>query len=428
MTHMHMGFKYFNLGKKTIVIGGGILGLCSAYYLHKEGYEVTVIDKSDFSDGASFINAGYITPSHIIPLASPGMIAKGIKWMFNSTSPFYMKPRLDTDFLTWAWYFYKSSTYDNVKRAIPVIKDINILSRELFKSIKASGDLGDFQFERKGLLMLYKTDAAGEEEMKIAEKAKLLGLEVDLLDKNQLDALQPHLTIDAKGAIHYGCDGHMTPTEFMPKMLAFLQCAGVTIKTEEEVLDMMVSTGGIQQIITTKGSYATDEVVLAAGSWSGMLSKKLKIKLPIQAGKGYAINMERPTGITIPTILMEAKVAVTPMKGFTRFAGTMEFSGINSIIRKERVRAIANAANTFYPEIELNAEELANAQSGMRPVSPDGLPYIGRSTAIKNLTFATGHAMMGWSLGPATGKLVSEIVGSKRTVLDISPFSPSRKF
>jgi D-amino-acid dehydrogenase len=423
-----MGFKYFNMGKKTIVIGGGIIGLCTAYFLHKEGHELTVIDKSDISDGASLINAGYITPSHIIPLASPGMIAKGIKWMFNSESPFYMKPRFDTDFLKWAWYFHRSSTNDKVERAIPVIKDINVFSRELFKSIKTSGDLGDFHLERKGLLMLYKTDAAGEEEMKIAEKAKLLGLEVDLLDKNQLDALQPHLTIDAKGAIHYGCDGHMTPTEFMPKMIAFLQRAGVTIKTNEEVLDMVVSDYGIQQIVTTKDTYDADEVVLAAGSWSGIISKKLRIKLPIQAGKGYAINMERPTGITIPAILMEAKVAVTPMKGFTRYAGTMEFSGINTIIRKERVRAIANAVNKFFPEIAINKDEMAEAQSGMRPVSPDGLPYIGRSTAIKNLTFATGHAMMGWSLGPATGKLVSEIVGGKRASLDIGPFSPSRKF
>ena len=428
MTHMHMGFKFFNMGKKTIVIGGGIIGLCSAYYLHKEGHEVTVIDKSNISDGASFINAGYLTPSHIIPLASPGMIAKGIKWMFNSASPFYMKPRLDSEFLRWAWYFHRSSTYGKVERAIPVIKDINILSRELFKSMKTSEDLGDFQLERGGLLMLYKTDAAGEEEIKIAEKAKLLGLEVDLLGKNQLDALQPQLNIDARGAIHYGCDGHMTPTEFMPKMIAFLQSSGVTIKTNEEVLDMVVSNRGIEQLITTKDTYVPDEVVLAAGSWSGQLATKLKIKLPIQAGKGYAINMERPTGITIPAILMEAKVAVTPMKGFTRFAGTMEFSGINTIIRKERVQAIANAVNKFYPEIAINKEELASAQSGMRPVSPDGLPYIGRSSAIKNLTFATGHAMMGWSLGPATGKLVSEIVGGKRTSLDVGPFSPSRKF
>jgi D-amino-acid dehydrogenase len=157
-------------------------------------------------------------------------------------------------------------------------------------------------------------------------------------------------------------------------------------------------------------------------------AKKLKINLPLQAGKGYRINVERPTGITMPAILLEAKVAVTPMKGFTRFAGTMEFSGINATIRKERVKAIANAANNFYPEIEINTTEMDKAKSGMRPVSPDGLPYIGRSPEIQNLIFATGHAMMGWSLGPATGKLVVEVIEGKKTAIDISPFAPERRF
>ncbi len=150
------------------------------------------------------------------------------------------------------------------------------------------------------------------------------------------------------------------------------------------------------------------------------LSKKLNIKLPIQAGKGYRINVERTNGITMPAILLEAKVAVTPMKGFTRFAGTMEFSGINATIRKERVQAIAKAANHFYPEIEINATEIEKAKSGMRPVSPDGLPFIGRCPQIQNLTFATGHAMMGWSLGPATGKLVTEVIDGKKTSMDMA--------
>ena len=416
------------MGKNIIIIGGGIIGLCAAYYLQKEGHEVTVIDKSDLSNGASFVNAGYITPSHIIPLAAPGMIFKGIKWMFNSSSPFYIKPRFDIDFFKWSWYFHRASTQGKVAKAIPVIKDINLLSRDLFESIKASGDLGDFHLERKGLLMLYKTDVAAEKEMKVAEKAKQLGLEVEFLNKQQLNAIEPNVDIAAKGAIHYECDGHMTPTEFMPKMIDYLQHNGVVIKTNEEVLDISVSNDKIQKLVTSKATYVADEVVLAAGSWSGQLSKKLKIKLPLQAGKGYRINVERRTGITMPAVLLEAKVAVTPMRGFTRFAGTMEFSGINEIIRKERVRAIANAANIFYPEIEITATEIDKAISGMRPVSPDGLPYIGRCPEIQNLIFATGHAMMGWSLGPATGKLVAETVYGKKTSMDISPFAPERRF
>jgi len=414
--------------KNIIIIGGGIVGLSSAYFLQKEGHQVTVIDKSDITSGASFVNAGYITPSHIIPMASPGMIAKGIKMMFNSASPFYMKPRWDIDFFKWAWYFHKSSTKEKVAKAIPVIKDINILSSALFSDIKASGDLGKFQLERKGLLMLYKTDASHKHEMEVARKASFLGLEVSELGQKELKVMEPNVKIDAKGAIHYECDAHTTPTEFMPKMVSFLKEEGVEIRTNEEVLDISTDSGKIKEIKTTKESLSADEIILAAGSWSGNLSKKLSIKLPLQAGKGYRINVERPTGISMPAILMEAKMAVTPMNGFTRFAGTMEFSGINDIIRKERVVAIAKGAKSFYPELEMHNQEMENAKTGLRPVSPDGLPYIGKSSKFKNLTFATGHAMMGWSLGPATGKLVSEIIGGKKTSMDISAFSPDRKF
>jgi len=416
------------MSKHIIIIGGGIVGLSAAYFIQKEGHKVTVIDKTDITSGASFVNAGYLTPSHIIPLASPGKIAQGIKWMFNSSSPFYMKPRWDSEFFRWAWYFHKSSTKAKVEKAIPVIKDINLLSRDLFEAIKASGDLGDFQLERKGLLMLYKTEKAFEHEMEVARKARFIGLEVNELNKADLARIEPGISINAEGAIHYECDGHTTPTEFMPKLLAHLKHVGVTICMNEEVLDIKTGTNKITEIITSKGSFRGDEVVLAAGSWSGELSKKLAIKLPLQAGKGYRINVARETGVTMPAVMMEASMVVTPMKGFTRFAGTMEFSGRNTKIRKERVQAIANGAQKYYPSIQIHQEEIDAAKSGMRPVTPDGLPYIGKSQKFSNLTFATGHAMMGWSLGPATGKLVSELIGDKKTTMDISAFNPHRKF
>ena len=414
--------------KNVLIIGGGIVGLSTAYFLNKEGFEVTVIDKGDITSGASFVNAGYITPSHIIPLASPGMIAKGIKMMFNSASPFYMKPRLDADFLKWSWYFHKSSTPAKVEKAIPLIKDINLISRELFADIKNSGDLGDFQLERKGLLMLYKTEASYLHEKQVAERVAFEGLEVSDLNKAELQQLEPNVNIDAEGAIHYECDGHTTPTEIMPKLEAYLKRQGVTIRKNEEVLDIKSSGNSIREVVTDKGSYKPEEVVLAAGSWSGELAKKLQLKLPLQGGKGYRINIKRETGVTIPAILMESKIAVTPMNGFTRFAGTMEFSGNNDIIRKERVLAIANGAQAFYPNIKINDTEIKNVKTGLRPVSPDGLPYIGKSSNIINLTIATGHAMMGWSLGPATGKLVSELLSGTKTSMNIAAFSPNRIF
>lgn len=414
--------------KSIIVIGGGIVGLSTAYFLQKEGHQVTVLDKSDITSGASFVNAGYLTPSHIISLAAPGMITKGLKYMFNSSSPFYMKPRLDPDFIKWAWYFRKSSTQSKVRQAMPVIKDINLLSRELYEGIQASGDLGDFEIGDKGLLMVYQTDAARDHEMEVVEKAGEMGLVGKHLSKEDLQQIEPNVDFNAAGAVLWECDRHTTPPLIMKRMVEYLDKSGVAIHKNEAVTDVSVSGNKITGVTTNKSTYKADEVVFAAGSWTSELSKKLNLKLPLQAGKGYRINVEEPTNITMPAILMEKKIAVTPMEGFTRFAGTMEFSGINHNIRKERVEAIAKGVEEYYQGLELPEEAKKKAQCGLRPVSPDGLPYIGRPKNIDNVTIATGHAMMGWSLGPATGKLVTEIISGDKLSMDIAPFDPGRKF
>ena len=415
------------MSKHVVIIGGGIIGLSTAYYCHKEGHQVTVIDKSDFSSGASYVNAGYITPSHIIPLSAPGMITKGIKWMFNASSPFYVKPRLDKDFIKWSWAFKKSATAKKVEAAIPVIKDINLLSRDLFETMKSNNEF-EFHYDRKGLLMYYQTDKMGEAEWKVGQRAIQEGLKVENLSKADLKSIEPHADLNVKGAVYFHSDAHMTPSDFMGELLAYLKSQGVTILSNEEVKDLKMSDNSISEVITNKGSYSADEFVLAAGSWSPLLTKKLGLNIPIQAGKGYRINVERETHITIPSILCEAKVAVTPMDGYTRFAGTMEIGGINHDINPVRVNAIANAASNYYKGLEITNAEKEAAQCGLRPCSPDGLPYIGKSSKCDNLTVAAGHAMMGWSLGPATGKLVSEIVSNKKTSLDLNPFHPDRKF
>lgn len=416
------------MGKNSVVIGGGIMGLCCAYYLHKEGHRVQVLDKSAMDGGASYVNAGYLTPSHIIPLASPGMMAKGIKWMFDSSSPFYLKPRLDPDFLKWAWQFHRSSTPAKVNRSIPLIAEINVLSKELFQELYDSGDLGDFQLVKEGLLMLYKSEKGGREELEVMRRVQDLGLEARELSLAELASLQPGLSPEIKGALHYQCDAHTTPTQIMEKLKGYLQEQGVEIHTHTEVQGFSHAAGTLTGVKTNRGPFPADEVVLASGAWSPLLARELGLKLSLQAGKGYRIDIHRPTPVTLPAILMEAKVAVTPMEGFTRLAGTMEFSGINHHIRKNRVAAIARLAEKYYEDFEVQPQEEQKAACGLRPVTPDGLPYIGRVSHWNNLSLATGHAMMGWSLGPVTGKLISEIISGKPTSLSLNELHPERRF
>ncbi|MFT6065635.1 MAG: D-amino-acid dehydrogenase [Polaribacter sp.] len=415
------------MSKKVIIIGGGIIGLSTAYYLQKEGHHVTVIDRANFSEGTSHINAGYITPSHIISLAAPGMITKGIKWMFDAASPFYVKPRLDLDFLKWTLAFKRSATVKKVEKAIPVIKDINVLSRELYQEIKESKEF-NFSYQHKGLLMYYQTDKAGAEEWKVGQRAIKEGLKVEHLSKEEVQEIEMNIDLNIKGAVYYHSDAHMTPNEFMPQLKAYLEKKEVAFFANEEVKSIDIKEGKVLSVSTNNQILKADEFVIAAGSWSQNFAKKLDIDIPIQAGKGYSINLKKETNITIPAILIEAKVAVTPMNGFTRLAGTMEIGGINHKINPIRVNSIARATENYYPNVKVNQQEKEHAKCGLRPCSPDGLPYIGKSSKCKNVTFATGHAMMGWSLGPATGKLVSEIISDKKTSLDLSPFHVDRKF
>lgn len=413
--------------KKCIIIGGGIIGLCSAYYLQKEGHQVTIIDQSDMSGGASYVNAGFISPSHIIPLSAPGVMKKAMIWMLDSSSPLYIKPRFDLGFLKWALAFNKSCNPKHVKKAIPVLKDIILLSQDLYDDIKKNDNFS-FQYEKKGLLMLCQTEKMLEKEIETAQIVRNEGLEVKELNLAELEKLEPKVNMNIIGATYYRRDAHTTPNEFMEEMKVYLKSKGVLIFKNEKVEHLIIKNRKINSIITNKQELKADEFVLAAGSWSSKLTKKLGLNLLLQAGKGYRINSLQKAGITVPAILAEEKIAVTPMNGFTRFAGTMEITGINHTINKIRVDAIANAVANYYPDIKLTDNEKSNAKCGLRPLSPDGLPYIGKSYKSKNLTIATGHAMMGWSLATVTGKLVSEIISDKKTSTDLSPFQPDRRF
>ena len=413
--------------KKAVVIGGGIVGLCSAYYLSQEGHQVTVIDKGNLNSGASHVNAGYLTPSHIIPMAAPGMVSKGFRWMFNASSPFYIKPRLDKDLIRWGLRFMKSCTPVHVQRSMKVILDINLFSKALYLEMQKSAHF-PFHLETKGLLMAYKTSNAEKEEAKVVTQAKDLGLKIEQLSPEEILKKQPGTPMDIAGAYWYESDAHSTPELFMQNLIRLLQQKEVNFILEQEVTHFKLNENKIQSVCTIEKEVEADDVVVASGAWSESLLKQLGIQLSVQAGKGYRLNLNQPTGISLPAILLEAKVAVTPMQGFTRFGGTMEISGNNHKINPKRVSSIAQAASDYYPKVSIPKEELSNVKCGLRPLSPDGLPFIGRHTKCKNLILATGHSMMGWSLGPATGKLVSELVSDQKPTLDLDPYAPQRKY
>lgn len=411
------------MSKKVAIIGGGVIGLFSAYYLSKSGHKVVVLDKGDMLDNCSNGNAGMIVPSHVVPFAQPGMISQGIKWMFNSKSPFYVKPRFNAELLSWGRKFYKAANQKHVEAAMPALLDISLLSKKLYQDLNAQ--VNDFNYEEKGLLMLFQSEKVGEEERRVGQMAEQLGVEVECLNQNEVQKLESGVQLNAIGGVHFKSDAHLHPNKLMSFLRKELENMKVEFMPNTDVTEIETEGGKVSQLITKKGAVKADEYVIATGAWSSKLAKLADEKLSILPGKGYSFTLNSPLQRpTTPSILCEGKVAVTPMGSDLRFGGTMEITHVNdNAINMNRVKGIVDTINSFYPEFNIDLPAERDVWKGFRPCSPTGLPYICRSKKHFNLVYATGHGMMGLSLGPVTGKLVEEIVGDRNTSIDTSLFS-----
>jgi len=411
---------------KAIIIGGGIIGLFSAYYLHKSGWEVEVLEQGDLSDNCSYGNAGMITPSHFVPLASPGMVEQGTRWMFNSKSPFYVKPSLNAELISWGLKFLKSATKKHVDRSAAGLRDISLLSKSLYQQFEKDSGI-DFGLEDKGILMLFKSAKVEEEELHMVEKATSLGLDAQYLTPDECRKLQPDIELDILGAVHYHCDAHMYPNKLMAGLIKYLETEGVRIHRNTRVAKINHGAGKITSLMADNKEFTGDAYIIAGGSWSPGIANLVDLNVPLMPGKGYSFMVDKPAKpMAIPSILCEARVAVTPMNGSIRFGGTMEIGKINNQINMNRVKGIVESVPKYFPGINLPLPEQKNIWFGFRPVSPDGLPYIGLSKKYKNMAIATGHAMIGLSLAPVTGKLIADAFNGTDSQVDISLFDPGR--
>lgn len=413
---------------KAVIIGGGIIGLFSAYYLHKSGWEIEIIDQGDLSDNCSYGNAGMITPSHFVPLAAPGMVEQGIRWMFNSKSPFYVKPSVDPELIGWGLKFLKSATRKHVDRSAGALRDISVISKKLYLEFARESNI-EFGLEDKGILMLFKTPKFEQEERHMAEQATQLGLDAQYLSPEQCCKLQPGVGMDILGAVHYHCDAHLYPNKLMEGLVKYLEIAkGITIYRNTQIVNISHDSGKILSIESKDKEFKGDAYLVAGGAWSPAIAKLAGVKVPLMPGKGYSFMVPQVDSkrIIIPSILCEARVAVTPMNGSIRYGGTMEVGKINDKINMNRVRGIVESVPKYFPDFKPAMPQQKDIWLGFRPVSPDGMPYIGLSDTYKNLAVATGHAMIGLSLGPATGMIISNLLDGKPVEINISPFAVDR--
>lgn len=407
------------------VVGGGVVGVASAYYLARRGLPVTLIERGAICAGASFGNAGLVVPSHSVPLAAPGVLSKGLRWMLDPESPFYVRPRASLALARWLLAFAASCTEAHVRRAAPVLRALHVASLELYRELAMTPRL-DFGFEERGILEVYRTAHGLDEGRAEARRLGEAGIDARLLDAEETLALEPALAPGLTGSLHVAADAQLVPDRFVTGLARLAaEMHGVRVRTATAVTGFRRDRGRVVSVLTSAGEVPCDAVVVATGAWSPAFGRDLGVRIPVEAAKGYSLTGPMPPGGPArPLMLAEAKVAVTPMGDRLRYAGTLELAGLDLSVSPRRVEAIKRAARTYLrdPGAPLSAEPWA----GLRPCSPDGLPIVGRVPGLENAVIATGHAMIGISLGPITGRLVSEIVAGVPTSLDVTPLSPAR--
>jgi D-amino-acid dehydrogenase len=357
-------------------------------------------------------------------MAAPGVIAKGLKWMFDPESPFYIKPRFSPALFSWLWKFRAACTEERVRRVMTVLRDLHCESVDLYDELSRIAGLS-FGWTRDGLLLVFRTDHGLEEGLKESALMQEIGVPSRALTPAEIVLKVPRARPGLAGGIHYPGDAHLDPLAFVKGLASHVQSRGVRIHTGTDVTGFATSGRKITAVRTSKGDFTADQVVLATGSWSPSVARALGLRIPIQPAKGYSITMRRPEGApSVPLLLIEAKVGVTPLGDRLRLAGTLELAGLDLSINERRVEAIRRGAATFLDGLDTVGP--GEVWRGLRPCTPDGLPILGRSAAFENLILATGHAMIGLSLGPVTGAVVARIACGESVDIDLAPLRPER--
>ena len=399
-------------------MGGGVIGLCCGWYLSKAGCRVTIIDRDPSRKSAcSDENAGMIVPSHFIPLAAPGVISQGLKWMLNSKSPFYMRPRLDPALWSWCWKFFRHANSTHVENSKHLLSTMSLESRRLF--LQLAEEL-DFDLATRGLMMLCQTEAGLEEEAKVAAMAREVGVDAEVCDAARVRELDSDVQMDVVGGVWFSQDCHLDPLKFMEELRRGIRERGGTF-LDDEAKHYVRNSDQVIHVKTAKGErLKADQFILAGGAWTPEMTRQLGLRLPMQGGKGYSLTLKKPAELPrLCSLLKEARVAVTPMGGKLRVGGTMEICGTDLSVSRKRVQGIVESFCKFFPAFKATDFEGIKPWSGLRPCTPDGLPCIGSFPGLQNVTVATGHAMLGLSLGPVTGQLVTDLITQSKTDLDI---------
>lgn len=412
-------------GDHVVVIGGGVVGGMSAWYLSQAGFQVTILERDRFGAACSHGNCGYICPSHVLPLCQPGAIGKTLRAMLHRDSPFRIKPRLSLRWLSWFWSFARRCNQRDMVAAGRGIHAMLQSSLQLYRELLAEQGI-ECEWQERGLLMVHDDPEAFE--AYAATDAFLreeFGVGATAYGSAELAALEPALRPGRAGAWHYEGDCHIRPDLLMAGLRTRLEARGVAIEEGVTVERFQARSGRASAVETTRGTFEARHFVVAAGAWTPFLDRDLGLRIPIQPGKGYSITMSKPARMPEhPLIFEDTHVAITPMDSGYRIGSTMEFVGYDTSLPPKRLELLRSAARQGL--VDPLGDELREQWYGWRPMTWDGLPLVGRSPALENAWIAAGHSMLGLSMATGTGRLVADLVEGGEPHIDPAPYRVSR--
>jgi len=412
------------VGGDVLIIGGGVVGMAAAYELSGSGVSVTVVDRGEPGFGCSYGNAGWITPSLARPLPSPGMLGKALRWMLDPDSPLYIQPRMNASLARWLLRFLRSMNAAHMNRAIDALTGLTRHSLDVYAGLDAETGHAT-GFRRDGLLVAASTDAGREDALGLREIASRRGVPGHPLDPAELRELEPAVTGRIAGGVFFPQEAHAEPLELVRAFAKGAKNRGARILSDHEVFAFRTEGRRVLSLETTRGVLSAGSYVLATGSWSRALSRKLGIEIPVLGGKGYALTLPPLEPMPRrPLMLIEKKIAVTPRDGSIRIGGTLELVDQDESITARRVAAIVRGARGYLTLPE--DPRVLELWRGLRPCTPDGLPLIDRSPRHDNLVIATGHQMLGVQSAPGTARLVADLVLRRDPSFDPAPFRASR--
>ncbi len=403
----------------VLIIGGGPVGLSCAYYLLKSGRKVTLLDAKEIGKGSGSGNAGHIVPSHIIPLAAPGVVTSALKWMLDPAhSPFGMKVSLDPKYISWLIQFVAACSEANVQRAIPPLKSLGQLSADNFSQI-INEEKFECHYQEKGFLNLYRNEKAfhdGEHEARFMEKH---GIPVKVYGRSKVHEVEPAVRDDVIGGVHFTGDAHLNPAVFLNLLSERVRAMGAEMLENTPVTGFESANGKIAKIKTNTGDFEAEQIVLAAGALTPSVARDLKLNIPIQPARGYSMTMSATKQMPSHALILgERRIAVSPVGELLRFTGRLEVGNYSMEPNPVWLQRIENSAREY---LRLDEKlDIKETWAGLRPTTPDGVPIIGRSPNHSNLILATGHAMLGLSLGPGTGQVVAQIINGQEPVVSLS--------